>query len=254
MKRVWIGMLSLLVFLVAIVIQAPATLLDVALSSATDGRLRMGDTRGSLWSGSGVVLVDAAGARSALPLGALNWKFSDFSDGAPQIRLSFDNRPMGAVKVNTSGVSATLADLRVPASETLSLLPGALGRAELDGQLTLKSASGDCDWLARCVGKAELAWFGASTRRIENGELGEYFLSLDARDNRLDFTLSSGEGSIALEGKGHFSNSTGLSFNGAARGDDALLSQFPGFLGPIFQATDKPGEYKITIDGQFIAQ
>jgi hypothetical protein len=254
MKRFWIGMLGLSAFLAAIVVQAPASLVDAGLRRASEGLLRMSDTRGRLWAGSGVVLVDTAGARGALPLGSLDWKFSGIRDGALQIGLAFDSRPMGTVGVSASGVSATLADLRVPASETLSLLPGALGRAEWDGQLTLKTASAGCDLLGRCAGKAQLAWFGAATRRIENGELGEYFLALDAHDNSLDFELSSGTGPIALEGKGHFADRSGLSFKGMARGNDAVLSQFPGFLGPLFEATDKPGEYKINVDGQFAAQ
>ena len=66
----------------------------------------------------------------SLPPG-LRWDDSAaFRDGTLHIDLAFDGRPMGTVRMNASGVNTTLADLRVPASDTLSLLPGALGRAE----------------------------------------------------------------------------------------------------------------------------
>lgn len=246
-RRIAIVLAVLCGALAAVLCQAPAALLDLGVRQASEGRVRIADARGSAWNGEGVILADAAAGHGALPLGQLGWRLAGFRDGALEIALAFDGRPLGRLRLDVTGIGTTVADWRLPAAGTLALLPGALGRGQWEGQLALTGADGRCDWLGRCTGHAQLAWSGAATRRIENGALGDYQLALDGNDGRVDFELSSGEGPIALTGKGRWQQGQ-LRFDGLARGNDAVLSQFPGFLGKVFEATGRPGEYRITVE------
>lgn len=69
---------ALLGILVAFIAFAPASWLARALASATEQHLLIVDTRGSIWNGSGVlVLTGGAGSRDALALpGRLHWRMS----------------------------------------------------------------------------------------------------------------------------------------------------------------------------------
>ncbi len=62
----------------ALVLFAPASWLARALASATSDHLLITDTRGSIWSGSGVVvLTGGTGSRDAAALpGRLQWRMS----------------------------------------------------------------------------------------------------------------------------------------------------------------------------------
>ena len=66
---------ALLGALVASVVWTPARWADVALSAASDGRVRLLQPAGTLWAGSGVLRVAGDGAALTLP-GRLRWTLS----------------------------------------------------------------------------------------------------------------------------------------------------------------------------------
>ena len=110
----------------ALVAFAPASWLARALASATDEHLLVVDTRGSIWSGSGVlVLTGGAGARdaSALP-GRIHWRMLPRLQGwVPGLQL------------------AAKQDCCINGELLLGIKPG-LGRVEL-------SVDTQADWIAR---------------------------------------------------------------------------------------------------------
>ena len=59
--RAGFALLALVLLVVAFAALAPATLVDQRVASATEGRLRLADARGTAWDGSGM-LADARGA------------------------------------------------------------------------------------------------------------------------------------------------------------------------------------------------
>jgi hypothetical protein len=250
MKRRQIALLAVGGFAIALAAQAPASLLDRALRDASDGHLRLATTTGSIWRGGGLLVAQAPGAANGAPLATFGWRLAGIEDGALRAELEFGGRPLGHLRLGADGVAGKLADMQLPADATLALLPGALGRAEWEGQLLLRRADLRCDWRRRCDGRADIAWFGAAVRRLENGALGDYFLQLDVRGERVDAQLSSGKGPVALNGKGHFAAGGELAFDGTASGDDALLSQFPAFLGSVVTAGAQAGEYRIKVRQQ----
>ena len=141
------GLLGLLVF-------APATWLAQALESSSKGHLRITDARGSVWRGSGVlVLTGGAGSRdaSALP-GRVRW----------------------VVGVQGLGLLIKAQQDCCINGELQALLKPGWGRSEL-------SLAGANDWLARWPA-AWLAGLGTPWNTLQLGGS----LRMSARDFRLE--------------------------------------------------------------------
>lgn len=148
--------------LAALIVFAPASWLARALASATDDHLLIVDTRGSIWNGSGVlVLTGGAGSRdaSALP-GRLHWR-------------------MGP-KVHGWGLGLQLAarqDCCINGDLLLGIRPG-LGRVEI-------SIDNQADWLAR-LPAGLLAGLGTPWNTLQLGGS----LRLSARELKLESVQS----------------------------------------------------------------
>lgn len=144
------GLLALLIF-------APASWLARGVASASSGHLMITDSRGSIWNGSGVlVLTGGAGSRdaSALP-GRLRW-----SMGIHGLGLALKARQECCIN-----------------GEMQWLLRPVWGRFEL----ALTSASGANDWLARWPA-GWLAGLGTPWNTLQLGGS----LRISARDFRLE--------------------------------------------------------------------
>lgn len=156
--RRWSVAGALIGLLIACIVFAPASWLARALASASGGHLLVVDTRGSIWNGSGVlVLTGGAGSRdaSALP-GRLRWKMSP--------------------KFQGWGLGLQLAaqqDCCVNGELLLGIKPG-FGRLEL-------SVDTRADWLAR-LPAGVLAGLGTPWNTLQLGGS----LRLSARDLKLE--------------------------------------------------------------------
>ena len=73
MKR-WIALaVGVIAYFIALMAMAPATLIDASLERATNGRLRLAQAEGTVWSGSGKIEIrDAAGRRGIAK--ELSWR------------------------------------------------------------------------------------------------------------------------------------------------------------------------------------
>ncbi len=123
--RRWSIVGALLGALLGLVVFAPASWLADSLATATEGHLLLTDTRGTLWAGSGVlVLTGGAGSRdaSALP-GRIGWRMGVAFKGGPGLTLK------------------AVQDCCINGELELALRPG-LSRFEL-------SVESHADWLAR---------------------------------------------------------------------------------------------------------
>ena len=82
MKGLIVAIAAAVIIVGALAAFAPASLLDARIASATDGRLRVAETSGSLWRGSG--LLGAADGRWRIPV-AWTLDVDDFT-GLPHLR------------------------------------------------------------------------------------------------------------------------------------------------------------------------
>lgn len=244
------GVIGALIGIVgALILFAPASWLARALASATSDHLLIVDTRGSVWNGSGVlVLTGGAGARdaSALP-GRLHWRMSvkglglqlaaqqdccingelllGIKPGFGRMAISVDNRadwlarlPAGVL----SGLGTPWNTLQLGGSLRLSTR-----------ELRLESVQGR--W--RQFGDLNLDLLNLSSRVSTVAPLGSYRLNLSAdaaNPGVSTLRLSTLEGALQLSGTGTVSSVGKSRFTGeasAAPGREEALNNLLNIIG-----------------------
>ena len=239
---------SLLGALLGVTVFAPAAWLAQAVASASGERVLLADARGTLWSGSAVlVLTGGPGSRdaSALPgrlVWTLGWRGTSFDllaahdcclNGTVAVRLRPGFGRISATLLPTAGwvgqwPSAWLAGLGTPWN-TLQL--GGVARLVSPG-MTVEAVQGR--W--RVDGRAELELVNVSSRLSTLPTLGSYRLSVSgdaANAGTAQLNLSTLEGALQLSGAGS-SGAGKLRFRGEARAqaaDEAALSNLLNIIG-----------------------
>lgn len=235
--------------LIGLVAFAPAAWLASAVSSATQQRLMLADARGTLWSGSAVmVLTGGADSRdaSALP-GRLEWSLS-WKGLAFNLNLRhaccLNGTTLLTVRPGLGRMSVTLA---APAGGWVGQWPSAwlggygtpFNTLQLGGSLrmnspgfVLESARGR--W--QLNGRADLEVLNASSRISTLDTLGSYRLSLSSdgtAGGNSQMVLSTLDGALQLSGAGTW-GANGVRFRGEARAapaDEAALSNLLNIIG-----------------------
>ena len=232
--------------LVASIAFAPASWLASAVGSATNGHVLLADTRGTVWSGSAVVvLTGGPGSRdaSALP-GRLDWTLG-LRGLALELRArqacclngttSVLVRPgLGRVTINVPPSSgwlgqwptAWLSGLGTPWN---TMQMGGAIRLSSQG-LTLESVQGR--W--RVQGRADVELLDVSSRMSTLETLGSYRLTLSGDPSgTAQLNLSTQQGALQLSGNGTL-GPAGVRFRGEARaaeGDEAALANLLNIIG-----------------------
>lgn len=226
--------LAALVYFLALVAWAPASLLAWALPRFTQQAVTLAEPQGTVWHGSAARLqVQAAGTAHAL--GRVDWQLRplDLFSGRLGFRLGLSGAGIDARGTLRAGLSATeLREVRaeLPAkllgefSPDLALWqPG--GRVALEAERLALGKQG-------AAGKATLRWRDAVSGRV-NQPLGSYRADLDGTDQGVAITLATEGGALVLQGSGLWNSKSGLSFNGAARPTPASRAQLDGLLSLI---------------------
>ncbi|RZL28933.1 MAG: type II secretion system protein N [Rubrivivax sp.] len=233
----------------ALVFFAPASWLARALASATADHLLIVDTRGSVWNGSGVVvLTGGAGARDAASLpGRLHWKMAVKGLGLQLAarqdcclngELLLGIRPgLGRLEISVDNRADWLA--RLPAG-LLAGLGTPWNTLQLGGSLRLSAnefrlESVQGRW--RQFGDLQLDLLNLSSRVSTIAPLGSYRLNLNAdaaNPGVSTLRLSTLEGALQLSGVGTVSPGGKSRFTGeagAAPGREEALNNLLNIIG-----------------------
>ena len=229
---------------------APAAWLAALINDATSQRLLLADARGTVWSGSAVmVLTGGAGSHdaSALP-GRLHWTLA--LDGAAlalharqacciQGQLTLRMVPgLGGWRIELPAVAGPATLVGQWPAGWLSGLGTPWNTLQPSGTLALSSAG----FVAQSVqgrwilsGRAELELRGMASSLSTLEVLGSYRLSLqgDERGDAAQVQLSTTAGALQLTGSGQWVASK-LRFNGqasAAPGSESALSNLLNIIG-----------------------
>lgn len=234
-KRTWILLLA--TYVIALAVNAPASMLSSLIAQASNGRMGLANARGTLWHGeANPVLHQHNGALIALS--TLHWDISPgiLLSGKLGVRLQWDDeaqtQPMEAI-VSPGQVELSHAYLPLPAI-LLDEASDFLKPAALRGQIILKSESLR---LTRqgIQGIATADWLNASSLLSSIAPLGNYHLTFSGSSAGIDITLNTASGALLLAGQGHLSPTAGLAFNGtaqAASGKEEPLRELLSHLGP----------------------
>lgn len=229
--------------LIGITLCAPASWLAQGVWVASQGRLLLAESQGTVWQGNAVaVLTGGAGSRDARALpGRLHWTLGwqggglrlvlqqdcclptpvvlQVRPGWMRARVELALQPGGAGALQTSGQighwpAAWLGGLGTPWN-TLQL--GGIVRVSSQ-QLAVEWAGGHL----RVDGQADIWLDNVSSRITTLDRLGSYRLALVGDpQGRMQMTLSTLDGALQLSGQGGSTGARGLQFQGEARASEA---------------------------------
>lgn len=221
------------IYLLVLIATAPATLADAVLQSASQGKLRLVEAQGSLWSGAGQIeMRDASGrtgvARSIawrIVPGSLLRGHLTYQVGLEQASKRFP------VTLSLSRIELANADISLPAT-VLGLGVPKFAPLGLTGEVQIQVANLS---IARngMEGSATLRWRAAGSALTSISPLGDYQVQFKAVDSTLHAVLSTleGTGPLQLEGTGAWSNSAPPSFLATAR----VAPQYQQQLAPLLR-------------------
>jgi len=226
----------------ALVAAAPASFVDRSLDRATSGRMRLAESDGTIWRGSGrIVLVDPgaeAGERRSLAgvavPGRIDWNLRLLplliGQVDASIRVDGMTQPVriqggyGEMRVGGGSVALPSVELGRMGSPWNTIRPsGALSlRWE---NLTLKQGG--------LEGRAQIELRDASSAMTPVRPLGSYRVDIIGRGGQAELGIQTLAGPLRLQGSGNFSAQGGLRFTAEASADAAEQSRLDSFLGLI---------------------
>lgn len=226
--RSWIAV-GLGVYVLALLITAPATLLDSSLQDASDGRLRLADAQGTLWSGTAQFEIRDADGRTGLAK-HLAWHVRPWE--ALRARLVYEveldpGMPAFLATIFWSRIELRNADISFSA-EVLSLVPK-LAPLELTGDMNLQIPILSIG-RNNTAGSATLKWRVAGSLLSPVSPLGDYQLQLEGKGRELGITLKTLQGPLQLNGQGSWTGGRKPLFLATAHMSSAYQPRLAPFL------------------------
>lgn len=213
------GCVVLAAYVLFLVVLAPATLLDAGLQRATDGKLRLAQAQGSLWSGNGVLEVrDQSGKRGVGKDLSWTWEPRALLHGRLGLQVNLDHaaHPF-PIHVSAHGIELSHVDFSLPAS-VLGVAVPRLAPLGLRGELAIHIAKFASMGEAFAV-DGLVTWTDASSALTAVAPLGTYVLRVDSSAGGLSANLRTSSGPLHLDGSGSSRDGAPLEFSVNARVD-----------------------------------
>lgn len=216
---------------------APAALLSGLLASSTAGRLTLAQSQGTLWRGSGVLLLQHD--TQFLPLGRFAWRLS--------VPFNFSGL---VAEVDTGKVASPTQIHLSPWKNEIEIQRGAVQLpaqllAVFAPQLTPYRLTGELDVStdhfvisrAKNEGMIVVDWKQAASGLTDIAPLGDYRITLLGVGQQLNIGLLTQSGKLQLTGQGAIQSGQPLEFNGTAQAAPAqkeALSELLHHMGPEY--------------------
>jgi len=217
-------------YALALIATAPASLLDAGLQQATEGRLRLAEARGTLWSGAGQIELLDRMQRGGVAKN-VTWRVLPAYLLRGQLRcevgLDLADKKF-PVTVSPAEIEVADADINLPAA-ALGLAIPKLAPLGLSGDLLLHVARVS---FARSTvqGSATLQWRGAGSAYTRVAPLGDYELRLEGQGTAARASLRTLQGPLQLDGQGSWASGGNPAFQGTARVPPEHLQQLAPLL------------------------
>jgi len=219
----WIkyALLGLLLYLVFLIIELPASWLSWGLTHFSQGTVVISHPQGTLWNGKGELIISYPRSRHHA-IGDTEWRINPLWLVTGKVKI--------AVRVLGEQVQArtrlALGPGKYVIEQTVATLPAAFvatvySPASLfgpEGALRIESDSLALDETG-ITGSATARWLGAASSLTPVRPLGDYQLALTGKGGSVALKLSTLKGDLELAGQGQWNITKGglINFNGSAR-------------------------------------
>jgi len=202
-----------------LMVLAPATILDAGIARASAGKLRIAQSQGTLWAGTGLLEIrDSTGKRG---IGRpLSWRFKPGSLLRAQVGFEVDigqTRKYFLLVVSLARLEIFDADLVLPAA-ALALATPRLALLDPGGDLHIHVSRLSIGRDA-VHGAAVVRWPDAVSSLTPVSPLGDYELRLEESGDGTNVVLGTLKGPLHLEGRGSTGTSNAAAFQATARID-----------------------------------
>jgi len=204
-------------YAIALAATAPASLIDSGVQQATEGRVRLAEADGTLWSGTGLIEIRDRLQRSGVAKN-ITWQLQPayFLRGQLRYDLGLDLAAKRfPVTISVAGIEVADADINLPAA-ALGLAIPKLAPLGLTGDALLHVARLSFT-RAAIQGSATLQWHGAGSAFTRVSPLGDYELRLDGEGAAVRASLRTLQGPLQLDGQGSWKSGANPAFRGTAR-------------------------------------
>jgi general secretion pathway protein N len=218
-------------YALGLIATAPATLLDASLKHATDGRVRLAQAHGTLWSGTGQIEIVDVSQHSGVAKGVA-WRVRPASllRGKVVCEVVVDQATRNPLLTITfSGIEIADAEFSVPAT-VLGVGVPKLAPLRLGGELQLNIGRLSMT-RGGMAGGVTLHWRVASSGLTTVAPLGDYELRFDDDGARGNAVLRTLRGPLQLEGKGAWAQDDIPAFPVSAR----IAPQYRSQLEPLLR-------------------
>lgn len=241
---------ALVASVIALLWQAPATLVDIFFSKTSGGTLRLAEAKGSVWSGQAIVVSAAQRAGQLIPQIPAEWVFdvSRLLDQLLAWRISSGGTDIAVIGIGFKGLVVSHLHVRGPVSLLIGSLSHNLARAGWRGDFDLQSRAFRCTWKGHCGGRLDLLWNGAASDLLPNKTLGNYKITADgAPGDELRFQVRTTDGNVRVQGEGGWRADGSMSFRGTVKGEPELLQRLPSIAGPWVTPTGQADTWDVSI-------
>lgn len=217
MKHWSLVTIGLVAYSLGVIATAPATLVDAGLQRISQGKLRLVEAQGTLWSGSGQIEIRDAGGRTGVAK-SFAWRMLPASllRGHLVCEVELEQATQSfPVTISLSRIELANADISLPAT-ALGLGVPKLAPLGLSGELLLHVASLSIE-RGQMQGSAALRWRDAGSVFTPISPLGDYEVNFDGEGATVHLLLRTIQGPLQLDGKGSWTNGGSPNFLGIAR-------------------------------------
>ena len=240
--RTWIlvGVAGILAALLTVAALAPAQWADLAIRSATQGRVELAEARGTLWNGSATLVLASGEGRDSVRAGLpepLSWHLSPLPLLSGTLELTLRHPSALAAPVQIRATAGGLlqigpASLRLPAGMLTGL--GAPWNTVRPGGIVSLHTEGLRLSPGRLEGSLALEWEYASSALTPVSPIGHYRLQTSGQYPGTRLELQTISGPLELTGSGTIGEGGRLRFQGVARplaaADAATKTQLTGLI------------------------
>ncbi|HRQ55802.1 MAG TPA: hypothetical protein PLN31_00150 [Azoarcus taiwanensis] len=224
-----------------------AALMDRIVAAVTDNRLRVANTTGHLWRGTGLLAI-TSDRRALTPMRQLEWAITpDWKRFGLIMELSEHGRHQASITARASGVGIELNNLEVPVELIARSLAHPAARVGWGGSLSLDSPGMNCDWWGNCNGLLSAQWRDVSLEIVPDRHLGDHGIELTARGDAFDIAVGTLHGDIRIEGQGRFGQREAPFFRGTVEGDPEIVDRIPNIMDRNARPSGQSGRVHISL-------
>ncbi len=218
-------------YVLGLIVTLPATFFDAGMRRASDGRVRLAEAQGTVWSGAGQLEILDRGGQTGVAK-RIAWRLLPGSllRGHAMYEVNLDQSAKHfPAAISVSQVELSDAEVTLPAS-ILGLAVPRLAPLGLAGDLLLhvrQLSAGRSGMRAN----ATVQWRNASSALTRVSPLGDYELRIEDLGSALQGSLRTLKGPLQLDGQGSWANGANPAFVATAR----ISEQYGEQLEPLLQ-------------------